>query len=111
VAAESTVARIDLEQENALLMETFTSDLDEVHAASNKVTEITRLQAILASKIEEQATQLDAVYANTVEAVENVAQGNEQLRKAIRSSIDFRMGVFLFYLMCSFCLLFLHWYD
>ena len=94
-----------------MLLESFTTELDEVHAASAKVTEITRLQAVLASKIEEQASQLDTVYENTVEAVENVSAGNEQLRKAVRSSIDFRMGVFLFYLLCSFCLLFLHWYD
>ena len=37
--------------------------------------------------------------------------GNDELKKAVRSSIDFRLGVFLFYLMCSLCLLFLDWYN
>ncbi len=65
----------------------------------------------MSEKIEEQSVQLDHVYDATVAAVENVKLGNDQLRMAIKSSIDFRMGVFLFYLMCCFCLLFLDWYN
>ena len=82
-----------------------------MRAAESKVVEISRLQTILTANIAQQAELIDAVYANTIEASENVVAGNDELKKAIRSSIDFRLGVFLFYIMCSFCLLFLDWYN
>ena len=72
---------------------------------------ITRLQTVLSEKIIEQSVQLEHVHATTVAAVEDVVKGNEQLRQATKSSIDFQMGVFLFFLMCSLSLLFLDWYN
>ena len=82
-----------------------------MRAAESKVVEISRLQTILTANIAQQAEQIDAVYASTLEASETVVAGNDELKKAVRSSIDFRLGVFLFYLMCSLCLLFLDWYN
>lgn len=101
----------ELELENATLVREFATIEDDVKAAETKVVEITRLQTVLSEKIAEQSVQLETVFENTVAAGENVAAGNDNLRQAVRSNIDFRMGVFLFYLMCAFCLLFLDWYN
>ena len=92
-------------------MTAYITEADEVRAAESKVVEISRLQTILTANIAQQAEQIDAVYASTLEASENVVAGNDELKKAVRSSIDFRLGAFLFYLMCSLCLLFLDWYN
>eukprot|EP00042_Codosiga_hollandica_P034734 m.248140 g.248140 ORF g.248140 m.248140 type:complete len:102 (-) comp54482_c0_seq4:31-336(-) len=69
------------------------------------------VQAILAEHVEQQAQVIDSIYADAVETNETVEAGNKEMRQAIRSSIDFQMGVFLYFLFSSCCLLFLDWYQ
>lgn len=101
----------DLKQENQQLFEELTTLTDDVKLAEAKIIEVSRLQAVLSENIAQQAATIDQIYSNVVEATENVSEGNEQVKQAIKSSIDFQLGVFLFFVMCSFSLLFLDWYK
>ncbi|CAB1315444.1 unnamed protein product [Coregonus sp. 'balchen'] len=74
--------------------------VDEVRQIEGKVVEISRLQEIFAEKVLMQETEIDSIHQLVVGATEN----------AIQNNAGFRVWI-LFFLMCSFSLLFLDWYD
>uniref|UniRef100_A0A3B5ARA1 Syntaxin-18 n=1 Tax=Stegastes partitus TaxID=144197 RepID=A0A3B5ARA1_9TELE len=76
-----------------------------------KVVEISRLQEIFAEKVLQQETEIDSIHQLVVGATENVKEGNEDIREAIKNNAGFRVWILFFLVMCSFSLLFLDWYD
>ncbi|XP_052010607.1 syntaxin-18 [Xyrauchen texanus] len=99
------------EQENQRLVGEMNSLLDEVRQIEGKVVEISRLQEIFAEKVLEQETEIDSIHHLVVGATENVKEGNEDIREAIKNNAGFRVWILFFLVMCSFSLLFLDWYD
>uniref|UniRef100_A0A3B5MIL6 Syntaxin-18 n=1 Tax=Xiphophorus couchianus TaxID=32473 RepID=A0A3B5MIL6_9TELE len=76
-----------------------------------KVVEISRLQEIFAEKVLQQESDIDNIHQLVVGATENVKEGNEDIREAIKNNAGFRVWILFFLVMCSFSLLFLDWYD
>ncbi|TRY54241.1 hypothetical protein DNTS_010106 [Danionella cerebrum] len=74
-----------------------------------KVVEISRLQEIFAEKVLHQETEIDSIHQLVVGATENVKEGNEDIREAIKNNAGFRVWILFFLVMCSFSLLFLDW--
>ncbi|XP_051715892.1 syntaxin-18 isoform X2 [Ctenopharyngodon idella] len=99
------------EQENQRLVGEMNSLLDEVRQIEGKVVEISRLQEIFAEKVLHQETEIDSIHQLVVGATENVKEGNEDIREAIKNNAGFRVWILFFLVMCSFSLLFLDWYD
>ncbi|KAK2891412.1 hypothetical protein QQF64_007473 [Cirrhinus molitorella] len=99
------------EQENQRLVGEMNSLLDEVRQIEGKVVEISRLQEIFAEKVLQQETEIDNIHQLVVGATENVKEGNEDIREAIKNNAGFRVWILFFLVMCSFSLLFLDWYD
>nr|XP_046240310.1 syntaxin-18 [Scatophagus argus] len=99
------------EQENQRLVSEMNSLVDEVRQIEGKVVEISRLQEIFAEKVLQQETEIDNIHQLVVGATENVKEGNEDIREAIKNNAGFRVWILFFLVMCSFSLLFLDWYD
>ncbi|XP_056461693.1 syntaxin-18 [Gadus macrocephalus] len=99
------------EQENQRLVSEMSSLVDEVRQIEGKVVEISRLQEIFAEKVLQQETEIDNIHQLVVGTTENVKEGNEDIREAIKNNAGFRVWILFFLVMCSFSLLFLDWYD
>ncbi|XP_034022943.1 syntaxin-18 isoform X2 [Thalassophryne amazonica] len=99
------------EQENQRLVSEMNSLVDEVRQIEGKVVEISRLQEIFAEKVLQQETEIDNIHQLVVGTTENVKEGNEDIREAIKNNAGFRVWILFFLVMCSFSLLFLDWYD
>uniref|UniRef100_A0A673B9H5 Syntaxin-18 n=1 Tax=Sphaeramia orbicularis TaxID=375764 RepID=A0A673B9H5_9TELE len=99
------------EQENQRLVSEMNNLVDEVRQIEGKVVEISRLQEIFAEKVLQQETEIDNIHQLVVGATENVKEGNEDIREAIKNNAGFRVWILFFLVMCSFSLLFLDWYD
>ncbi|XP_026137112.1 syntaxin-18-like isoform X2 [Carassius auratus] len=95
------------EQENKRLVGEMNSLLDEVRHIEGKVVEISRLQEIFSEKVLQQETEIDNIHQLVVGATENVKEGNEDIREAIKNNAGFRVWILFFLVMCSFSLLFL----
>ncbi|KAM4810049.1 syntaxin-18 isoform 2-T2 [Rhinophrynus dorsalis] len=99
------------EQENKRLVSEMNSLFDEVRQIEGKVVEISRLQEIFTEKVLHQETEIDNIHQLVVGATENIKEGNEDIREAIKNNAGFRVWILFFLVMCSFSLLFLDWYD
>ncbi|KAB1282932.1 Syntaxin-18 [Camelus dromedarius] len=104
-------ASIPFEQENQRLIGEMNSLFDEVRQIEGKVVEISRLQEIFTEKVLQQEAEIDNIHQLVVGATENIKEGNEDIREAIKNNAGFRVWVLFFLVMCSFSLLFLDWYD
>ncbi|XP_059131773.1 syntaxin-18 isoform X1 [Peromyscus eremicus] len=103
--------RLSFEQENQRLIGEMNSLFDEVRQIEGKVVEISRLQEIFTEKVLQQETEIDSIHQLVVGATENIKEGNEDIREAIKNNAGFRVWILFFLVMCSFSLLFLDWYD
>ncbi|XP_036846937.1 syntaxin-18 isoform X3 [Manis javanica] len=99
------------EQENQRLIGEMNNLFDEVRQIEGKVVEISRLQEIFTEKVLQQEADIDSIHQLVVGATENIKEGNEDIREAIKNNAGFRVWVLFFLVMCSFSLLFLDWYD
>lgn len=101
----------EFEQENEQLFEEMSSLVDEVRQIEGKVLEISRLQEVFTDRVLSQATEVDVIADLTVESSENVKDGNQEIREAIKNKASFRLWILLVILVCAFALLFLDWYS
>ncbi|VCW67976.1 unnamed protein product [Gulo gulo] len=98
------------EQENQRLIGEMNSLFDEVRCVCG-------FSGLLASVIAfpemvlPQEAEIDSIHQLVVGATENIKEGNEDIREAIKNNAGFRVWVLFFLVMCSFSLLFLDWYD
>ncbi|XP_068133422.1 syntaxin-18 [Hyperolius riggenbachi] len=99
------------EEENQRLVSEMNTLFDEVRQIEGKVVEISRLQEIFTEKVLQQETEIDNIHQLVVGATENIKEGNEDIREAIKNNAGFRVWILFFLVMCSFSLLFLDWYD
>ncbi|XP_039191791.1 syntaxin-18 isoform X4 [Crotalus tigris] len=95
------------EQENQRLVGEMNSLFDEVRQIEGKVVEISRLQEIFTEKVLQQEAEIDNIHQIVVGATENIKEGNEDIREAIKNNAGFRVWILFFLVMCSFSLLFL----
>ncbi|XP_078481349.1 syntaxin-18 [Ciona intestinalis] len=100
-----------LAQENEQLLSDMNSLSDEVRSIGGKVVEIAKLHEMFSEQVFQQEADIELVSEKIVESSENVKDGNEELREAIKNNAGFRVWVLFFLVMCSFSLLFLEWYS
>ncbi|XP_022080569.1 syntaxin-18-like [Acanthaster planci] len=99
------------EQENKRLFNEMNCLVDEVRQIEGKVVEITKLQEIFTDKVLQQEADIDRIADTVVATTENIKEGNEDIREAIKNNAGFRVWILFFLVMCSFSLLFLDWYS
>mmetsp|Transcript_58808 Transcript_58808/g.138632 ORF Transcript_58808/g.138632 Transcript_58808/m.138632 type:complete len:290 (-) Transcript_58808:124-993(-) len=100
----------ELLEENELLHSELQDKLENLIRMEKELTKITAMSELTASKIEEQAAEIDSLYDTVVESVANIDAGNVQLQKAADASSSSRLFMLLFLLIASATLLFLHWF-
>lgn len=99
------------EQENKKLYEELNALSDEVRSIEGRVIEISQLQKVFTEKVLEQDEEMERIAHTLGGATENVKDGNEQLRQAMKNNAGFRISILFFLLVMSFSLLFLDWYN
>ncbi|KAK3597764.1 hypothetical protein CHS0354_006122 [Potamilus streckersoni] len=99
------------EQENKALFEEMNSLAAEVSQIQGKVMEIARLQEIFTEKVLEQEGDINKIADTTVKSTENIKDGNEEIREAMKNNAGFRVWILFFLLVLTFTLLFLDWYS
>ncbi|XP_071828610.1 syntaxin-18-like [Apostichopus japonicus] len=97
--------------ENQSLFNEMTNLVDEVRQIEGKVVEITKLQEVFAEKVLTQSADIDRIAETAMKTTENIKQGNEDVRQAIKNTASLRVWILFFLVMCSFSLLFLDWYS
>jgi t-SNARE complex subunit (syntaxin) len=72
-----------------------------------QIVTLAQMQETMNTELSGQQHTLARTLDNTRDANDNIGKGNEQVKKATSSSSSMRLGCVFFFLMCSFCLLFL----
>jgi hypothetical protein len=96
--------------ENSALLGRLRTDIDAARELERSVARVGVLQRVFASKMAEQAEQIDHVHAVMGDARAAVSRGNEELIVATAQGVDFRIFVLMFLITMSVALLFLDWY-
>lgn len=97
--------------ENTALLGRLRTDIDAARELERSVARVGVLQRVFASKMAEQAEQIDHVHAVMGDARAAVSRGNEELIVATATGVDFRIFVLMFLITMSVALLFLDWYS
>ena len=106
----SAAAQQQLLQENHALLNRLKTDVDAAREIERSVARVGALQRTFASKVAEQAEQIDHVHNVLTDAGAAVVKGNEELALAAAHGVDFRIFVLLFLITLTVALLFLDWY-
>lgn len=100
-----------LQLENEQLYDELNSMVDEVRQIEGKIVEISRLQEIFADKVLQQDRDINKVSETVVGTTENIKDGNDEIREAMKNNAVFRIWILFFLIVCTFSLLFLDWYN
>ncbi|KAH3717021.1 syntaxin-18-like isoform X1 [Dreissena polymorpha] len=99
------------EQENKAIYEEMNSLSEELSKIHGKVVEIASLQEIFTEKVLTQEEDIQRIADTAVFTTENIKDGNEEIREAMRKNAGFRVWILFFLLVLTFSLLFLDWYS
>ncbi|EAA05146.4 syntaxin-18 [Anopheles arabiensis] len=99
------------ESENIQLYNELKGLSEEVEQIQRNVADITQLQDIFTEKITLQNTDIDRIATNVIGTTENMNDANEQIKQAIQRNAGLRVWVLFFFIVMSFTLLFLDWYN
>lgn len=76
-----------------------------------QVVEIAQLQELFTEKVLQQEQELNRVSLAMIGSTENIKDGNDQLRDAMKKNAGFRIWILFFIITLSFVVLFLDWYN
>ncbi|XP_012532433.1 syntaxin-18 [Monomorium pharaonis] len=99
------------ESENEQLYNELNTMTEEVKQIESKVVHIAELQKIFTEKVLDQDSDLDRLMTTVIGSTENVKEANKQIRQAIQRNASSRVWFLFFFLVMSFTLLFLNWYN
>ncbi|CDF36011.1 Syn18 [Chondrus crispus] len=97
------------ERENEALVTELVETREQVREAERTVFEIANLNHVFATKVLEQAREIETLYELAVESTENVERGNRELRKMKRRGPLLQYGFALFAVLLTLAILFLDW--
>eukprot|EP00752_Nemacystus_decipiens_P018776 g16834.t1 len=111
LGSEEVVSAAVLEGENRDLVARMKNELDDARLVETKMSEISGLMGLFASKVVEQQEGMEHVFDAAVSANDKVVRGGQHLEKAVQRGGAFRLFYAWFMIGASFCLLFLHFYN
>lgn len=100
-----------LEQENQSLLDELLGTELQVRNAERTMLEISQMQNTITQHVLSQHEDILRMHDESVDTTHTVSKGNVVLAKATQTGVDFRNFMLMFFLLLSFVLLFLHWYD
>ncbi|XP_045500938.1 syntaxin-18 [Colias croceus] len=99
------------ESENVQLLNELNSMTEEVRQIESKVLHIAELQEIFTEKVLQQEQDIDRIANTVVGTTETMKDANDQIKQAIQRNAGLRVYMLFFFLVMSFTLLFLDWYN
>jgi len=99
-----------LMEENDLLEQQLTTELDEVRLMHSKVVEIARVCTFLNAKVQEQHVQVENINTDAHRSTEYIKKGQIQLEEAVQSKKSSRKVIFYLFVIMGCSLLFLDWF-
>ncbi|XP_050091734.1 syntaxin-18 [Anopheles aquasalis] len=99
------------ESENIQLYNELKGLSEEVEQIQRNVSDIAHLQDIFTEKVSIQKGDIEHISTHVVGSTENIKDANEQIRQAIQRNAGLRVWVLFFFIIMSFTLLFLDWYN
>ncbi|KAK8976681.1 hypothetical protein V6N11_057280 [Hibiscus sabdariffa] len=100
-----------LDDETRALQVELSSLLDAAQETETKMVEMSALNHLMSTHVLQQAQQIEHLYDQAVEATKNVELGNKELSQAIQRNSSSRTFLMLFFLVLTFSILFLDWYN
>ncbi|XP_078160641.1 syntaxin-81-like [Carex rostrata] len=85
--------------------------LDAVEETERKMMEMSALNHLISTHVQQQAQQIEQLYLQAVETTNNVEKGNKELSQAIQRNSSSRTFLVLFFVVLTFSVLFLDWYS
>lgn len=95
--------------ENATLVNELVETREQVREAERTVFEIANLNHVFATKVLEQAREIEVLYDLAVESTAYVDRGNRELRKMKQRGPVMKYGLALLAVLLTFAVLFLEW--
>uniref|UniRef100_F1KYQ5 Syntaxin-18 n=1 Tax=Ascaris suum TaxID=6253 RepID=F1KYQ5_ASCSU len=102
---------VQLMAENEKLYAKFAQVNSDVLRIEQQMNHIHRLQETFAEKVLDQERDIGFVNEAAVHTVENIRDGNEQIRQAIQNMASRRVILLFCIIVLTFTLLFLDWYN
>uniref|UniRef100_A0A914ZJ37 Syntaxin-18 n=3 Tax=Parascaris univalens TaxID=6257 RepID=A0A914ZJ37_PARUN len=102
---------VQLMAENEKLYAKFAQVNSDVLRIEQQMNHIHRLQETFAEKVLDQERDIGFVNESAVHTVENIRDGNEQIRQAIQNMASRRVILLFCIIVLTFTLLFLDWYN
>lgn len=103
--------RVLLESENKTLLNELMGMETELEKVERSLLHISELQGQLEMYVSSQAENVDRLYKESEETTDKVLRGNFILHRLSQKGMAYRNYMIFFFLVMSFVLLFLHWYD
>ncbi|WWC73081.1 uncharacterized protein I206_107046 [Kwoniella pini CBS 10737] len=100
----------EFENENNILLENMSFNLNSILNAESSLLEISKLQNELLQNLNNQNELIDKLYEDAIGSLNQISGANEQLKKAKKRNQESRLFLLIFLLGASFALLFLDWY-
>ncbi|KAI8838330.1 hypothetical protein BJ741DRAFT_132588 [Chytriomyces cf. hyalinus JEL632] len=110
IAGLSGQQRLLLEHENELLLEQFEGGLDQIRNAAQSIQAISNLQNQMAQHLQIQEKQIETLQEEAWQATDDVQAATVYLWNAKRLFAESRVWLLAFFVIASFCLLFLDWF-
>ncbi|VDM42158.1 unnamed protein product [Toxocara canis] len=103
--------RVQMVAENEKLYAKLAQVDSDILRIEKQMNQIHRLQETFAEKVLDQERDINFVSETTVHSVENIREGNEQIRQAIQNMASRRVILLFCIIVLTFTLLFLDWYN
>ena len=101
---------LQFEAENAALLRNVQDQLESVHQAEARLSEISALQMELVTHLTQQTELTDQLFEDAIATTSTVEKSKAELKKAQQRGKDGRLFLLVFLFGASFSLLFLHYY-
>lgn len=101
---------LQFEAENAALLRNVQDQLESVHQAEARLSEISALQMELVTHLTRQTELTDQLFEDAIATTSTVEKSKAELKKAQERGKDGRLFLLVFLFGASFSLLFLHYY-
>eukprot|EP01083_Nonionella_stella_P190000 703883_1 len=99
------------ENENNSLLERYDHTVDQLRTSEKRMVEISDLMRLFSEKVVQQAQQIDSIHANATHSVQNVKDGNKELKTAMDRGVSARVLSLVIFILAGLSLLFLDWYT
>eukprot|EP00916_Digyalum_oweni_P020823 GHVL01034691.1.p1 GENE.GHVL01034691.1~~GHVL01034691.1.p1 ORF type:complete len:162 (+),score=25.71 GHVL01034691.1:458-943(+) len=99
----------NLETENAALMQMYSEDTSIIQQTQDKLREISKMMGMFATKVVEQEDLAIQLTANMDDTIGNFERADEQIHKAMESSMTSRTWTLIFLIFSGIFLLLLDW--